>query len=113
MLAMSAALASFTLGESRLNPQVMTHMARAYRIINTRLSGPEALCDGSIAVVTSLAMNEDLHQQQSTAKLHFEGLRRMIELRGGMRELFLINRHIGQKAWRYSLLFLNIFIGGY
>lgn len=103
MLAMSATLASFSLGDSRLSSLVMTHMARAYQIINKRLSGRDALRDSSIAVVTSLAMNEDLHQQQSTAKLHFEGLRRMIELRGSMRQMLLINRHIGQKIWRYSI----------
>ncbi|KAK8058234.1 hypothetical protein PG994_008682 [Apiospora phragmitis] len=98
-------MASFSQGESRLTSLVMTHMAKAYQVINERLSGPEALCDSSIAVVTSLAMHEDLHQQQSTAMLHFQGLRRMIELRGGMRQLFLINRHIGQKVWRLDIEF--------
>ncbi|KAK8035446.1 hypothetical protein PG993_010441 [Apiospora rasikravindrae] len=100
---MSATLASFSLGEFRLTSLVMTHMAKTYQIINKRLSGPEALCDGSIAVVTSLAMHEDLNQQQSTAMLHFQGLRRMIDLRGGIKQLFLINRHIGQKVWSIIL----------
>lgn len=79
-------------------------MAKAYQIINKRLSGPEALSDSSIAVVTSLAMHEDLHQQQSTSMVHFQGLRRMIELRGGMAHLFDVNRHVGQKIWRYDSL---------
>ncbi|KAK8003548.1 SET domain-containing protein [Apiospora arundinis] len=105
MLAMAASMASFSLGESRLTPLIMTHLARTYQIINKRLSGPEALSDGSIAVVTSLAMHEDLHQQQSTAMVHFQGLRRMVELRGGMRHLFSVERHIGQKVWRLDIEF--------
>jgi hypothetical protein len=72
---------------------------------NQRLSGAEACSDKAIAVVTMLAMYQRMHHQQSIGLVHFDGLRRMIELRGGLAQLALENRTLAQKPWRLSLEF--------
>jgi hypothetical protein len=72
---------------------------------NQRLSGAEACSDKAIAVVTMLAIFQRMHHQQSIGLLHFEGLRRMIELRGGLAQLALENRAVAQKPWRLALEF--------
>jgi hypothetical protein len=72
---------------------------------NTRLSGPEACSDKAIAVVTMLAIYQRMHHQQAVGLVHFEGLRRMINLRGGLKRFSRENRTVAQKPWRLALEF--------
>lgn len=72
----------------------------AYSLVNEKLSGPGATSDRAIAVVTALAIYQRLHHQQSTGMIHFDGLYRMIQLRGGITKLAAEHRSLAQKPWR-------------
>lgn len=85
-------------------PKSLKHISQAYKLTNERLSGPEALSDQTIAVVTMFAVYQRIHHLQAHGLIHFEGLRRMIRLRGGLVELAKENRGLAQKPWRYVLL---------
>lgn len=49
-----------------------------------RLQGADALSDGTIAMVLSLTKQELLRGDLVGARVHMDGVRRMIELRGGV-----------------------------
>lgn len=72
---------------------------------NERLSSFEACSDQAIAVVTMLAIYQRMHHQQAVGLVHFQGLRRMVELRGGLAKLASENRALAQKPWRLALEF--------
>jgi hypothetical protein len=72
---------------------------------NERLSGSESCSDKAIAVVTMLAIYQRMHHQQSIGLVHLNGLRRMVELRGGLARLTSENRGLAQKPWRLALEF--------
>lgn len=72
---------------------------------NQRLSSSDACSDQAIAVVTMLAIYQRLHHQQAIGLVHFQGLRRMVELRGGLAKLASDNRALAQKPWRLALEF--------
>jgi hypothetical protein len=72
---------------------------------NARLSGPDACSDKAIAVVTMLAIYQRMHHQQAVGLVHFQGLRRMIALRGGLAQLSRNNRAVAQKPWRLGIEF--------
>ncbi|KAF1946938.1 hypothetical protein EJ02DRAFT_430485 [Clathrospora elynae] len=105
VLAVSSSF-SHSLG-STLKPssEALTHISNAYRLVNERLSGLEACSDKVIAVVTVLAIYHLIHHQQGVGLVHFEGLRQMIKLRGGLRRLSRDNRGLAQKPWRLAIEF--------
>lgn len=72
---------------------------------NERLSSSEACSDKAIAVVTMLAIYQRIHHQQAIGLVHFNGLRRMVDLRGGLAKLSSENRALAQKPWRLALEF--------
>jgi hypothetical protein len=52
-----------------------------------------------------LAFYQRMHHQHAVGLVHFQGLRRMIDLRGGLARLVRENRAVGQKPWRLALEF--------
>jgi hypothetical protein len=56
-------------------------------------------------VVTILAIYHLMHHQLGIGFIHFHGLRRMVELRGGLGRLMRENRCLAQKPWRLALEF--------
>ncbi|KAF2690952.1 hypothetical protein K458DRAFT_326926 [Lentithecium fluviatile CBS 122367] len=105
LLAVSASFTDHFGGNVKAFPEALSHISQAYKLINERLSGPEASSDKAIAVVTVLAIYQRIHHQQSNGLMHFEGLRRMIELRGGLAKLAKENRALAQKPWRLDIEF--------
>ncbi|CAO2651712.1 Nn.00g042820.m01.CDS01 [Neocucurbitaria sp. VM-36] len=103
------AVATFFAGHFGGSPMVysdsLKHISQAYKLINERLSGPEALSDQAIAVVTMFAVFQRIHHQQANGLVHFEGLRRMIQLRGCLVKVAKENRALAQKPWRLALEF--------
>lgn len=100
ILAIAASFQDVFLGKAKTTPEALKHLSRAYYLINKRLSGPEAISDGTIAVVTTLAVFQRIHQQNSTGMIHLDGLYRMIQLRGGMESISRGNRTLALKPWR-------------
>ena len=68
--------------------------------MNERLSSRDACSDKAIAVVTILAIYQRMHHNQSLGLIHFAGLCRMIQLRGGLAKFARENRIVAQKPWR-------------
>jgi hypothetical protein len=67
--------------------QATRHLSHTFRLINQRLSGSDAVTDATIAVVLMLTQYERHDNQDRRAMVHFQGLERMIELRGGVSQL--------------------------
>ncbi|BCS26452.1 uncharacterized protein APUU_51163S [Aspergillus puulaauensis] len=66
--------------------QGMYHIACTYRIIQERLmSATDATSDMTIAILVVMSQYERLQGQYERGYVHIQGLRRMIELRGGVK----------------------------
>ncbi|KAF1966058.1 hypothetical protein BU23DRAFT_487595, partial [Bimuria novae-zelandiae CBS 107.79] len=73
-------------------PSALEHLSKAYKITQKRLDGPKAASDAAIAGVTILAIYQLVHGHVETGLVHFAGLCRMIQLRGGLAKLMKHNR---------------------
>ncbi|KAL4943511.1 hypothetical protein BDV06DRAFT_135303 [Aspergillus oleicola] len=84
--------------------QAMHHIARTYRIIQQRLqSGKEATSDMTIAILVAMSQYERLQGRYERGYVHVQGLRRMIELRGGIRQFDRESAGVAQKVLRADL----------
>lgn len=79
---------------------VARHLSKAFRLINERLSTNNAISDTTLAAVLMMAQYERQLGQHSESLVHMKGLRRMVELRGGIRQLTRINPRLTQKIFR-------------
>ncbi|KAL6237333.1 hypothetical protein BDW75DRAFT_204416 [Aspergillus navahoensis] len=71
----------------RETTQGMYHIARTYRIVQERLmSKEEATSDMTIAILVGMSQYERLQGQYARGYIHVRGLRRMVELRGGIKQ---------------------------
>ncbi|KAL4760064.1 uncharacterized protein BDW70DRAFT_73342 [Aspergillus foveolatus] len=71
----------------RETTQGMYHIARTYRIVQDRLmSEEEATSDMTIAILVAMSQYERLQGQYARGYVHVRGMRRMIELRGGIKQ---------------------------
>ncbi|KAL5001254.1 hypothetical protein BDV10DRAFT_13563 [Aspergillus recurvatus] len=67
--------------------QGMYHIARTYRLVQERLmSEEEATSDMTIAILVVMSQYERLQGQYARGYIHVRGLRRMVELRGGIKQ---------------------------
>ncbi|OAL56476.1 hypothetical protein IQ07DRAFT_8669 [Pyrenochaeta sp. DS3sAY3a] len=105
LLAVSASFEDRLHGKIAFSPRSLHHISRAYRLLNDRLSGPDALSDQALAVVTLLTIYSYMHRHQSHGLTHFAGLCTMIRYRGGLAALAKQNIALAQKPWRLSLEF--------
>ncbi|KAF2029430.1 hypothetical protein EK21DRAFT_67800 [Setomelanomma holmii] len=105
ILAISSSFPTHFGGPRTISKEALTHISRAYRLTNERLSSPEACSDKAIAIVTMLAVFQRVHHQHAIGLVHFEGLKRMIKLRGGLEKLMQEHRVLAQKPWRLALEF--------
>lgn len=63
------------------------HLSRTFARVKRRLESEHALTDSTIAIVMSLVSQEQIRQQHSAAQVHAKGLIKLIELRGGLKQL--------------------------
>ncbi|KAL2872718.1 uncharacterized protein BJX67DRAFT_376511 [Aspergillus lucknowensis] len=83
--------------------QGMRHIAHTYRILQERLCGKEATSDMTIAILVIMAQYERLQGQHARGYIHVQGMKRMIELRGGIMGLGKENWGIILKVLRADL----------
>ncbi|KAL2886826.1 hypothetical protein HOO65_060656 [Ceratocystis lukuohia] len=89
---------------------VVTHVTKSLRALHARIAHDSATGDSlstsnsSVAVVLSLIVVADMLQDDQSAKSHFDGLRRMVSLRGGLDD-FLENAKMHIKISRFDLNF--------
>ncbi|KAF2833345.1 hypothetical protein CC86DRAFT_451075 [Ophiobolus disseminans] len=106
LLAISSSFnGGFGVGPRCVSPAALKHISIAYRLVSQYLSSAEACSDKAIAAVTILAIYQRMHHQHEVGLVHFAGLRRMIQLRGGLARLSEENRSVAQKPWRLALEF--------
>lgn len=78
----------------------MHHLSHAFRLVNERLSGKDAVSDTTIAVVVIMSQYQRLQGQYRQGLVHLEGLQRMVELRGGISQLTTNKPGLAQKIFR-------------
>ncbi|RDW90425.1 uncharacterized protein DSM5745_02200 [Aspergillus mulundensis] len=89
----------------RETTQGMRHIARTYRIVQKRLmSQEEATSDMTMAILVAMSQYERLQGQYARGYVHLQGLRRMVELRGGIKQFDSDNCGVIQKVLRDSLM---------
>ena len=81
-------------------PTSLEQLSKAYKFTQRRLNSPKMTSDQAIAGVTILAIYQLVHGNFGVGLVHFDGLCRMIELRGGLAKLMDHNRALAQKPWR-------------
>lgn len=67
--------------------QSLRHLTRTFRLINDKLSGSEAIADTTFAAVVSMTQYERLRGNTKHGLIHFDGLQRMTDMRGGIKQL--------------------------
>ena len=82
----------------------MCHIAHTLRLVNEKLSGNDAIADPTIAVVVIMEKYERLRGRHCQSLIHFKGLQRMVELRGGISHLTSHRPGLAQKIMRYRFL---------
>ncbi|OTB00690.1 hypothetical protein M426DRAFT_267228 [Hypoxylon sp. CI-4A] len=83
--------------------EAIRHLSASLRLVNERLSGEQALSDTTIASVVAMYQYERLRGQHNQALVHFQGLQRMIELRGGVSRLAQEKPALVQKVFRADI----------
>lgn len=68
-------------------PRALQHLSRTFTMVQDRVNGEEALSDSTLAIVISLFHQEQIRKQYAAARVHMEGLQRMVKLRGGIEKL--------------------------
>lgn len=81
----------------------MHHLSQTFRLINKRLSENDAVSDSTIAVVVILAQHERLRGHHGEGLVHFSGLERMVQLRGGVIALSRYLPGLTQKMFKVDL----------
>lgn len=56
-------------------------------MVQRRLESEDALSDSTMAIVISMFHQEQIRKQYAAAKVHMDGLQRMVKLRGGIETL--------------------------
>lgn len=102
-LAISASYVDFCQRKPSVSPKTLHHIAKAYELVNVKLSGPNSVSDSAIAAVVALTMYQQVHNQHSAGLVHLHGLFQMIRLRGGIFRLLRENRALALKALRCVL----------
>lgn len=77
----------FFLGHKHSSPEVLYHLSETFRLVNEKLNSDEALSDTSLGTILMLIIQEQIRKEKQQADVHYQGLRRMIQLRGGISTL--------------------------
>ena len=78
----------------------VSHICLALHLVNARLSGRDAASNETIAVVLVLGLYERYQGEYRRGLVHLDGLRRMLDLRGGIRELSTSKPDLARKIFR-------------
>ncbi|KAJ8069238.1 hypothetical protein OCU04_002904 [Sclerotinia nivalis] len=81
----------------------MHHLSRAFRLINDKLSGNDAVADTTIAVVLTMSHYYRLQGQFRQGLVHLQKLEKMVEMRGGIASLEKEQFTLAQKIFRADL----------
>ncbi|KAH8672038.1 hypothetical protein BGZ60DRAFT_26101 [Tricladium varicosporioides] len=105
-VAMCATVVNALLSREKDSLAAMRHLSDTFRLVNEKLSGEDALSDTTMAVINGLTHFERVRGQHLQGLVHFKGLLRMAELRGGLANL---KPALTQKIYRADLEFALFF----
>ncbi|KAF1979765.1 hypothetical protein BU23DRAFT_496621 [Bimuria novae-zelandiae CBS 107.79] len=86
-MALMASMDSFFTGRGSLAPKAVYHLGCAVNLVNKKLATADALSDSTLAVVNFLVVQHLVREEHVQAEVHHKGLRKMVELRGGLSQL--------------------------
>ncbi|KAH8205487.1 hypothetical protein TruAng_000393 [Truncatella angustata] len=76
----------FFFGDNPDSPRGLYFLSEVLCLVNERLRGKEALSDSTLSLVISLILQEEMRHDQAGAEIHYAGLTKMVQLRGGLNE---------------------------
>jgi DNA-binding phage protein len=97
-----ASVSAFFFGRKGLPVDAMYHLNQAVRYVNTSLATSAALTDSVFAVVNLLSLQGLLQGDEVLARTHLSGLRKMVELRGGLSKIARENEVLHVKICKYA-----------
>lgn len=74
----------FFLGGGVSSPEALYHVSQTLTLVNGRLNSNEALSDSTLGIILMLILQEQIRNQQREAEVHYDGLIKMVRLRGGL-----------------------------
>ncbi|EED13788.1 conserved hypothetical protein [Talaromyces stipitatus ATCC 10500] len=87
MIAVTDACIHFFRGGGASTREALYHRSRTLTLVTERLAGDDALSDSTISLVVMMIVQEQIRRGVPEAHIHYEGLRKMIEIRGGISQL--------------------------
>jgi hypothetical protein len=72
------------LGNGESSPTALHHISQTLAAVNRRLQSNDALSDSTVAIIISLIHQEQIRNRRVDAQIHFKGLAKVVELRGGV-----------------------------
>ncbi|KAI1260290.1 hypothetical protein F5Y18DRAFT_441954 [Xylariaceae sp. FL1019] len=87
--------------------EALSHLSRSLQLVNKRLAEARdvAISDTTLAVIIALTQHERLLGYYHQGLVHFEGLLKLLDTRGGISALVTRNPKIASKAFRADLDF--------
>ncbi|KAI0148589.1 hypothetical protein GGR57DRAFT_474880 [Xylariaceae sp. FL1272] len=87
--------------------EALSHLSRSLQLVNKRLAEARngTISDSTLAVIVALAQHERLLGYYHQGLMHFEGLLKLLDTRGGISALVTRNPKIASKAFRADLDF--------
>jgi hypothetical protein len=79
------------------------HMCWALQMVNARLSGPDSAAEENMAVILTLGMYERYIGSSHRGLVHLDGLRRIVEMRGGVAGVARTSPLLAKGMFRYSI----------
>lgn len=86
-MALMEACNGFFLGGNLRSSESFYHVSQTFILIRKRLESDEALSDTTIGIILMLIIQEQIRKEDRAAEIHYEGLKKMVELRGGLGQL--------------------------
>ncbi|KAH8898898.1 hypothetical protein GQ53DRAFT_878165 [Thozetella sp. PMI_491] len=86
-IALMEASNDFFLRKGLDSPEGLYHLSQTFTLVNKRLESEDALSDSTLAVIVMLIIQEQIRKRKLEAQVHYQGLVKMIDLRGGLGQL--------------------------
>ncbi|OBT65829.1 hypothetical protein VE03_05446 [Pseudogymnoascus sp. 23342-1-I1] len=86
-IALMEACNGLFLGGDLVSSETLYHVSQTFALIRKRLESDEALSDTTIGIILMLILQEQIRKEDRAAEIHYEGLKKMVELRGGLCQL--------------------------
>lgn len=87
IIAVAEACNSYLNGGGDSSPKALYHRQRTLTLVGERLAGKDALSDSTLGVIVMMIVQEQMRKVVPEAHIHYEGLRRLVEARGGLEQL--------------------------